>query len=119
MKQVAIVLAACFASILTSCQKPTDCKTTIRCVDSTGVPIANAKINLFAPVKTGTPPTTVNADVKADASSDNGGEAKFVFKLPAIFDVKATATVGTKTLTGTGIVKLEEGKGTEKVITLK
>lgn len=105
--------------ILVSCQKQTDCKTTIRCVDSTGAPVANAKISLYAPVKAGGTAATYTADVKADGSTDNGGEARFTFKLPAIFDVKATVAQGTKTLSGTGIVKLEEGKGTEKVITVK
>jgi hypothetical protein len=47
---------------------------------------------------------------------------KFTFKLPAIYDIRATyitTTVPTKTLVGTGIIKLEEGKGSDKTVTLK
>jgi hypothetical protein len=44
---------------------------------------------------------------------------RFNFKLPAIYDVKATLAVGSKTLVGTGIIKLEEGKTVDKVITMK
>jgi hypothetical protein len=48
----------------------------------------------------------------------------FVFKLPAIYDIVAkTVTTNTAaasvTLTGTGIIKLEEGKTVEKVVTIK
>jgi hypothetical protein len=60
--------------------------------------------------------------VKANATTDSGGEVKFTFKLPAIYDIRATlitTSAPTKTLVGTGIIKLEEGKGSNKTVTLK
>lgn len=103
----------------TSCQKETDCKATVKCIDSTGGPVSNAYVELFALVKGPDGKTTYTADVKANGNTDGAGEVKFTFKLPAIYDVKATLAVGTKTLMGIGIIKLEEGETVEKVITLK
>ncbi len=125
MKQIAILIAgfliSTFALTSTSCQKNTDCKATITCVDSTGVPVNNAAVLLYATIKTSSG-GTVTADLKANANTDDGGQVKFTFKLPAIYDIRATVVVtspSTRTLVGTGIIKLEEGKGTDKTVTLK
>ncbi|MCE3228527.1 MAG: hypothetical protein K0S32_3078 [Bacteroidetes bacterium] len=122
MKPLVIIVAGFLFSFLfftgTSCQKNTDCKATVRCVDSSGIAHSGAKVLLYATIKTANGGTVV-ADVKADGTTDDAGEVKFTFKLPAIYDIKATGTVGTKTISGTGIIKLEEGKGSEKTITLK
>ncbi len=101
-----------------SCVKKTDCGATVICTDQNGSPVANAKVKLFATVKP-SPSTTVIADVKADGVTDADGKVKFVFKLPAIFDINATYAVNGSTLSSTGIIKLEEGKRTEKTLTLK
>lgn len=106
----------------TSCRKETDCKATVKCVDSTGAIVSNAYVQLYAVVKDPNDPkgsTTYTADVKASGNTDGGGEVKFVFKLPAIYDIKATTSVGTRTITGTSIIKLEEGKSVSKTVTLK
>jgi hypothetical protein len=63
--------------------------------------------------------TTFTADVKASGTTDAGGQVNFTFKLPAIYDIKATVTSGTRTITGTSIIKLEEGKTVSKTVTLK
>jgi hypothetical protein len=125
MKQIVIIFAgfliASFALTSTSCQKNTDCKASVKVVDSLGLPVNNAAVLLFATIKTASGGTVI-ADVKANAVTDGGGEVKFTFKLPAIYDIRATlitTTVPTKTLVGTGIIKLEEGKGTDKTVTLK
>jgi len=102
----------------TSCQKNTECKATVRTVDTAGVPLPNANVLLYATIKTSNGGTVV-ADVKANGTTDEAGEVKFTFKLPAIYDIKATGTIGTKTVSGSGIIKLEEGKGSEKVVTLR
>ncbi|MBA3662976.1 MAG: hypothetical protein H0W61_02040 [Bacteroidetes bacterium] len=121
MKALIILVAgfflSCFLLTGTSCQKNTDCKATINCVDSSGV-VSNANVLLYATIKT-SKGGTVTADLKANGTSDESGTVRFTFKLPAIYDIKATKIVGTRTLTGTGIIKLEEGKGTEKTVTLK
>lgn len=123
MKPLVIIVAgfllSCFLLTGTSCQKNTDCKATVRVMDSTGaMPVSNANVLLYATVKTSNG-GTVTADLKANGTTDSGGEVRFTFKLPAIYDIRATQVVGTKTLVGTGIIKLEEGKGSEKVVTLK
>lgn len=102
----------------TGCDKNTDCKASIIVRDSTGTLVTNANVKLFANVKSSNG-TTYVADVKADGVTDESGEVKFTFKLPAIFDIISTKVVSTRTLTGTGIIKLEEGKGTQKEITIK
>jgi len=106
----------------TSCQKETDCKATVDCIDSLGNAVAGADVLLYALVKDPKDPkgtATYTADVKADGTTDGGGEVKFTFKLPAIYDIKATLAVGSRTLTGTSIIKLEEGKSVSKIVTLK
>lgn len=108
-----------------SCEKNTECKANIKCVNSAGQPLQNATVRLYANVKTSTR-GTVTADLKANGVTDAGGMVSFVFKLPAIYDITATTTaVGsgsaavTSTIIGTGIIKLEEGKTVDKSVTLK
>ncbi len=100
--------------INTSCEKNTDCKLTIITVDSANRILPNAKIKLFANVKTSTG-ATVEADLKAEGVSDGSGQSTYTFKLPSILDIKAT--LGNKS--GVGIIKLEEGKSVEKTIKVK
>jgi hypothetical protein len=103
-----------------SCTKETDCKAVVRCLDSSGVNrVANATVELFALVKSADGKTTYTSDVRADGISDADGEARFTFKLPAILDIRATLATGTRTLSGAGIIKLEEGKTIEKEVTLR
>lgn len=126
MKQLLLLLSGFLIAGLvftsTSCQKETDCKATVRCIDSLGNVVGDATVQLYANIKDPNDPkgtNTIPADVKANGNTDSGGEVKFTFKLPAIFDIKATAVVGTRSITGTGIIKLEEGKSVEKTVTLK
>lgn len=112
-----------------SCQKNTDCKATVKCVDASGSPVAGAAVQLFATVKTGSANSTgtVIADLKANGVSDGAGNVSFVFKLPAIYDIVATTTAvntstfgpATMTIVGNSIIKLEEGKSVDKTVTLK
>lgn len=122
MKPLMIIIAgfllSCFMLTGTSCQKNTDCKATINCIDSMERPMSNVNVLLYATIKTSNG-GTVTADLKANGITDEGGQVNFTFKLPAIYDIKATRVVGTKTLTGSGIIKLEEGKGSEKTVSVK
>jgi hypothetical protein len=69
----------------------------------------------------------VIADLKANGVSDGAGNVSFVFKLPAIYDIAATATAAntgtngpaTTTISGNSIIKLEEGQNVDKTVTLK
>jgi hypothetical protein len=101
-----------------SCEKQTDCKANITVTDSTGGGAGNIPVLLFATVKTANN-NTVTADLKAEGVTDGSGQVSFTFKLPAIYDIRATKTVGSKTLVATGIIKLEEGKGVDKTVNLK
>jgi hypothetical protein len=122
MKSIVIVLAGFIISCLvftnTSCRKNTDCVAAINCVDSTGTSWSNANVQLYAVVKTASGGTVI-ADVKANGPTDGDGRAKFTFKLPAIYDIRATAQSGTRTFKGSGIIKLEEGKTVEATVTLR
>ncbi len=120
-----ILLMLCINYFFISCEKNTDCKANIKCVNDSGQPLQNAAVQLYANVKTANGGTVV-ADLKANGVTDAGGMVSFLFKLPAIYDITATTTaVGTgssattSTLIGAGIIKLEEGKTVEKTVTLK
>ncbi len=122
-KPIVLVIAGFFLSFflfsIISCNKNTECKATIKCVDSVGVPLNNAAVLLYATVKTPSSSTTYTADLKANGNTDAGGEVHFTFKLPAIYDISATYTAASKTFTGAGIIKLEEGKNVDKTVVLK
>ncbi len=109
-----IAIAFLTIGLSTSCEKKTDCKLTIKTTDEKGFAFANAKVKLFANVKNSTG-ATVEADLKAEGTSDASGTSTYTFKLPAILDVKCELD----TMGGIGIIKLEEGKTVEKVIIMK
>ena len=114
------VIAAGLVLSGTSCKKETDCKATVKCIeDSTSTAVAGALVQLYAEVKSPDGKTTYTADLKASGTTGGDGAVQFTFKLPAIYDVSATKVVGTSTLVGKGIIKLEEGKTVEKTIVLK
>jgi hypothetical protein len=115
---VAGFLMSCLFFTTTSCRKKTDCIASVQCVDSSGVNFEGVNVQLFAIVRTSNGGTVV-ADVKATGDTDGDGKVKFTFKLPAIYDIRATKKVGSKTYVGTGIIKLEEGQTTEKSVTVR
>jgi hypothetical protein len=112
---IALALVGIVYLFATSCEKKTDCTAVIYCRDSTDAPLVGASVQLFANVKT-TQGGTITADLRANGSTDESGRVSFVFKLPAIYDIRATAS---PSLIGTGIIKLEEGKTVERVIILR
>lgn len=101
----AALLVSAFA--FTGCNKNKDCKANVKCQDQNGAPVKGAEVLLYAEVK-----NNVYGDVKARGITDDNGKVSFIFKLPAIFDVKAT--VNSKT--ANGLIKLEEGKTAEETI---
>lgn len=112
MKNIFSLCVLVFIVVLSACQKNTDCTANIICKDAQGKPINGVEVRLFATV--GANPKKI-ADVKANGVTDKDGKVSFIFKLPAIFDVNAA--VGTTT--ASTIIKLEEGKTTEKVLEIK
>lgn len=124
MPFIALMLA--FNWVFISCDKNTDCKATIQCVDDNGSAISGAAVQLYANVKTSNGGTVV-ADLKANGVTDGSGNVSFLFKLPAIYDIVATKTAvssstaspGTMTLVGNSIIKLEEGETVEKKVTMR
>lgn len=101
-----------------SCKKNTDCVAVVQCYDSTGIGMEGVDVLLYANVKT---PLngTITADLRASGITDASGRVSFTFKLPAIYDIKATRTSGTSSLSGVSIIKLEEGKSIEKEVTVR
>ncbi len=117
---VSIVLLGAFCFTNTSCEKKTDCIANIICLDSLGLTMGGAQVQLFANVKT---PNngTITADLRANGLSDNSGRCSFTFKLPAIYDVRVSKKDAASgyLMTGASIIKLEEGKGVDKTLTVR
>ncbi len=115
---IGLAVVGIFFLFNTSCKKNTDCVASVQCLDSAGVGMSGVDVLLYANVKT-TTGGTVTADLKGSAVTDASGRVSFTFKLPAIYDIKASKIVGTSTMTGVSIIKLEEGKTIEKVLTVR
>ena len=115
---VAIAVIGVGFLFITSCKKNTDCIANVICNDSTGVGISGATVYLYANVKT---PIggTITADLRATGLTDAGGRVSFTFKLPAIYDIRASKVISAKTYSALSIIKLEEGKGVDKTVVLR
>ena len=112
LKGLAIVLAIGFMSA--SCNHDKTCEAVIKVVGADGTtPIGDAKVELYATITTSSGP--VVADLKAEGTTGSDGTTSFKFKLPAILDIKATKG----TLTGQGIIKLEEKKTVNKTVQIQ
>ena len=123
MKPLVIIfvgfLLSCICFTSPSCRKKTDCVASIHCVDSAGGNWSGANVQLYAIVKTSNGGTVV-ADIKANGNTDGDGKVKFTFKLPAIYDIRATKvlTSPTKTIdvselkTGNYLMNIVSDKGT-------
>ena len=94
----------------TSCNKNKDCGANIVCKDANGQAVKGADVLLYANIK-----PSVDGDIKAHGVTDENGKVTFIFKLPAIFDVKAE--VNSKK--ATGMIRLEEGKTVEETVTIQ
>lgn len=127
MKSFLLLLSGLLISGLifigTSCKKETDCKVVVKCVnEATGAAMGNVKVELFALVKDPSDPTgikTDTADVKANGISDGSGEVRFTFKLPALYDIRATTSISNGVMSGSSIIKLEVGETVSKTVPLK
>lgn len=97
-----------------SCEKKTDCVASVICKDAAGVPVRKAQVELLALCKD-KDGGTFTANLRASGLTDDNGKVTFTFKLPAIYDIK----VSKGNLTGVGIIKLEEGKGVDKAVTVQ
>lgn len=116
---IALAVFGLISMFNTSCKKNTDCIANVQCLDSNGVGLSGVNVLLYANVKT-TTGGTVTADLKGNALTDASGRVSFTFKLPAIYDIKATKDASsTNSVTGVSIIKLEEGKTVEKIITVR
>jgi len=113
MKKTIGILSVVMLSFA-ACNRNTDCGVKIKCKDQNDNNIDNAKVELYATVKNENSSSFI-ADIKASGVTDGNGESNFIFKLPAIYDVKVTS--GTKSTTS--IVKLEEGKTVTEEIVIK
>jgi hypothetical protein len=96
--------------VFSSCKKkkPTTAEITIE--DPSGVALAGATV--YVNSKNNTPPGTV----EDTQTSDNRGKTFHTFENEAILQVEVTKTYGSITLTGYGILRLEEGKQVDLTI---
>jgi hypothetical protein len=115
---IAIAVIGVGFLFITSCKKNTDCIANVICNDSTGVGMSGATVYLYANVKTPNQ-GTITADLRATGITDESGRVSFTFKLPAIYDVKASKAISAKTYSAISIIKLEEGKAVEKTVVLR
>lgn len=113
-KLIAIATLFSAGALFTDCQKKTDCAAEVICTDINDKPVVGAKVFLYADVKNENK-STVRADLTATGNTDSEGKVSFIFKLPAVYDVSVTAGAQG----GKGLIKLEEGKRTEKIIIVK
>ena len=124
-----LVIAVVFTN---SCKKPEPCEALITVYDTTGtIPQPNVNVKLFATVTTSN--GTAIGDLKAEGTTDSEGKVSFTIKLPAVLDIDCTIPnctiqpptfvngvyVAGKYCHGKGIIKLEEGKTSEKKIYLR
>lgn len=114
LKKSASALLLLAIAGFSSCNKDTTCKAQIKCKDSGGNAVSNARVKLFAIVEDENH-SKFKADMQAEGVTDNNGDVTFTFKLPAIYDI----SVAVSTQTASGLIKLEEGKTISKEVILK
>lgn len=104
------LLTIVFAVQFSACKKkePTTAEITIE--DPSGVALAGAVV--YVNSKNNNPPGTI----EDTQTSDNRGKTFHKFENEAILQVEVTKTYGSITLTGYGILRLEEGKKVELTI---
>lgn len=109
---IAIVFLLLLTAISTpSCKKDKTCHGKVTVLDTAGLPVAVATVELAAP--------SVNGQVTYTGTTDGTGVVTFEVKLPAIFDVTATQAAYAG-MTGVGVLRLDEpGKTAETTVTLK
>ncbi len=114
MKRIFIPIITVLLFVLafsqTACKKkkPTEAEITIQ--DSTGRALVGAKV--YVNSKNNTPPGTI----EDTQTTDNRGKTFHTFENEAILQVEVTKTYGSVTVTGYGILRLEEGKKVELTI---
>ena len=102
------IIFALFAITTSSCKKDKTCYGTVKVIDTGGASVSGADILLSAP--------SVGGTVTYTGITDANGEAHFEIKLPAIFDVKATAA-SQPGKTGLGTLRCDEpGKKTSTTV---
>lgn len=94
-----------------SCQKNTDCLADITVQDTAGNRVDSASVWLYS----ANPP----GQVQTTGWTDQYGNCNVNFKLPGIFNVKATGKVGTKTCVGNGIIQLQPGQNVTYTVTIR
>ncbi len=118
---VVAVLMLATTLIFTDCKGPQKCKGVVTVYDSAGViPQANVNVKFYAEVTNPSGGTSV-ADLKYEGNTDSQGRIEITLDLPAILDIDAQKLSGcvTSTCKGVGIIKLEEGKTTDKKVNLE
>ncbi len=107
---IALILFV-FVASQSACKKKKATEAEISLFDSIGKPLVGARV--YVNSKNNTPPGTI----EDTQTSDNRGKTFHTFKNEAILQVEVSKKIGGKTVTGYGILRLEEGKKVELSIT--
>lgn len=110
---ILILLFAGLATTQSSCKKKKPTEAEITLTDSIGKAVAGAVV--YVNSKNNTPP----GSVEDTQTSDNRGKTFHTFENEAILQVEVTKKLSNKTITGYGILRLEEGKKVELAITVR
>ncbi len=110
---VLAILMLGFALSQSSCKKKKDTEAEITLTDSIGKVVAGAVV--YVNSRNNTPPGTL----EDTQTSDNRGKTFHKFDNEAILQVEVSKKLSTKTITGYGILRLEEGKKVELSITVR
>ena len=107
---VLTLLLFAFAASQSSCKKKKPTEAEITVLDSINRPLVGAKV--YVNSKNNTPPGTIE-DTQV---TDNRGKTFHTFENEAILQVEVSKQIGSVTVTGYGILRLEEGKKVELTV---
>lgn len=94
-------------------KKPVGTITTVKFSDQT--PLPNVQITLSVPL----PTDSVDPDIIKTLETDGNGKVTFEYDLPNILEIDATVTTGGNTLTGSGIIKMEDDEHAQVTVELQ
>lgn len=94
-------------------KKPVGTITTVKYSDQTRLP--NVDITLSVPL----PSDSVNPDIIQTLTTNASGQVTFEYDLPNILEIDASVVVGGATLTGSGIIKMEDDEHAQVTVELQ
>jgi hypothetical protein len=102
-------IAAFLFLLISSCAKNTDSYATFICRDNADLPVSNVKVELYNYIKTDTG-SVYPALPTTEGFTDENGKLSFLVKHAAMYRYKVTSD----SANFTGLMKLQQGKETDK-----